>query len=343
MKGYGIIIGMTGGGFMGELAFQEGREYIFKDGGLERRIRSFIPSCFIICPLPVRSIKEGEKGYEKRINNFKLKLTGAYGIPGGKIARDLLMLFTTEAVYRKNYDEDKIKLNFKSIRDLQRSIGMKTIVESDKVLDMLKKYSGCIMNFEIEMKKEFDGQTLLFNKDDFKELRGYGEKGSKVSYYSITNVPFISKLEKLDLIRAESRRGESVLIELTLMSEFVDMVRKNAVPVDFTVYSDIQGAMMQDLYVWLVYKNYKNWKEEEIFIPKDKFIEQFGTEGEKNENMKYSRILESLEKIRKEYYENLRYKVIDDGKRREKGILFYRSPVLTKEKDIKYVPLLTRM
>jgi len=307
----------------------------------EKRLRSFIPSCFIVCPLPLRSMEKGEKEYVKRFNNFELKLTGSEGIPGGKIARDLLMLFTTEAVYRKNYEKEKITLNFESLSDLQKRIGMNTVVHGDRVLDMIKKFTGCTLSFKMELNREIDGQTLLFENELFRGVKG--EKGSRLNYKNITNVPFINKIETIDLMKEKNKRGEPLLIELTLMSEFVEMVRNNAVPVDFTVYSDIQGAMTQDLYVWLVYKNYKNWTSDEVFIPKNKLVEQFGTEGGSNENLKYARILEALEMIRKDYYTSLKYRVIDNGKRKEKGILLYRSQMPVSEQNIKYVPLLTKI
>jgi len=331
---------MTGG-----VLEYSGENLLFEEIEQKKRIRSYIPSCFIICPLPVRSLEGSEKEYVKRFNNFELKLIGANGIPGGKIARDLLMLFTTEAVVNKHNLDQRVKLKFKNLVELQRAIGMNLVNHGERVIDIIEKYSGCSIYFQADIKHKFDGQTLLFDGEMFKGMKGYNEKDVTLKYRNITNVSFINRLERVDMIRSKCKKGEPVSIELTLTSEFVDMVKDNAVPVDFTVYKEIQGPMMQDLYVWLVYKNYnyRNKNETETYISKKKMVEQFGNEGEKNENMKYQRILEALGVIKKLYYEDLSYEIVDNGKRREKGIILHKSPVVIKDEDKRYVPLLTNM
>jgi len=336
---------------MGELALSGVQGDLFSPGlkaevnNPDRRLRSYMPTCFAICPLPVRSMKSDVKEYVKRYNGFELRLIGTNGIPGGKVARDMLMLFTTEAVYRKGYigEGEKIKLSFKSLSELQRSIGMNSANHGDRLLDMLEIYSGCSIYFQFDTRYKFDGQSLLFDSRAYKGVRGYGEKDVTLTYKGISNVPFINKLERIDMIKSKCKKGEPVAIDVVLASDFVDTVADSAVSVDFTVYREIASALAQDLYVWLLYKmyNFKNTQMDEVFISKGNLIEQFGMEGDSNENMKYSRILESLDLIKRNYYEDLKYEVVDKGKRREKGIILRKSPLVIKRDDVRYVPLLT--
>lgn len=329
---------------MAESALETRGNLFLNDGRYGgKRQMGYMPSCFVICPLPIRSKDKEVKEYVKEYNNFRMEIYGSRGIPGGKIARDLLMLFTTEAVYRNYYKDERVRLYFKNLSEFQRAIGMTTLVNGHRVIEVLERYSGCSVSFQMGMKRKYDGQSLLFEDGVFRGLKGVTEKGSTMVYKKIKNVFFIHELERIDLIKEHQKRGEPVSIDITLTSEFVDMVKDNAVPVDFTVYKEIQGAMMQDLYVWLVYRNYsfKNAKEKEAYIPKKRLVEQFGTEGGTNDNMKYSRILELLSMIKKNYYEDLNYEIVNNGKRREKGIILHKSPVVIQEKDVRYVPLLT--
>ena len=306
--------------------------------GADLRLLGYMPKQFMICPLPVRSTPAEVKEYEKKYNNFRLRLVGADGVPGGKIARDMLVLFATEAVYKGAYrSHDDVGLHFNSITQFAKSIGIERNNYNKKIISLLKQFLGCNLYFEGE-KKEGAQKTIGNGEFDFD-----AESGDKLEWKRMVNVPFISRVDRIDLIKGGAKSGEPVAIDIYLSPQFVDMVcyPKSAVPVDFSVYREIQSTLEADLYVWLVYKNKCKIGSDGAFISRKNLIEQFGEENEGAERMKYVRILEAVGKIKKEYYPELDYKVIDKGSSHDKGIVLFKSEVPVGESDTRYVPLLS--
>jgi hypothetical protein len=308
--------------------------------GAERK-RSFIPKYFIICPLPVRSTGVHVQEYVRKYNQFRLRLLGANGVPGGKIARDMLMLFTSEAVYAKRHNtEGVVKLHYDSINRFVKSLGMARSNYNLKVLETMDKFAHCNIFFEQEKKRPFEkGQLDLTGMDE--ETAELLPKKGVMRLRRLVNVPFFSECSQIDVMGDGCKNGMSFAIDITLSHEFTRMAQESSVPIDFTAYCDMQSTLEKDLYVWLVYKNSQVIGQEGIFISRQNLLEQFGQDEERNEGVMYHRILEAVELIKKTYYQNLKYQIIKTGSRSGKGIVLYDSELVIKENDKRYVPLLS--
>jgi hypothetical protein len=305
----------------------------------KKRLRSFFPSCFVVCPLPMRSTKEDVKEYIKSYNNYDLRIIGTKGIPGGKMARDMLMLFTTEAVCRGE-EKKGLKLSYNSIKEFENSMGRNVTAKYDYVLNILEQYSGCMMNFEARKKISFEKKTYPLFAEEMRDEIGSG-KISELRYRGIINVPFIEKMEDIRIMRDQVKNGESIKLVIEVARQFVEVAKRNSIPVDFSVYREMNSPLMKDLYVWFVYRNNGILPEGGVFISKKNLIEQFGDGNENNEGVKYHRIIEAVREIKKRYYENLNVEIYDKGSSKNKGIKLERSPVIMKENDIRYVPLIS--
>jgi hypothetical protein len=329
---------------MGELALSRERD-LFEEGVLKKKVRSFIPSVFIICPLPIRGTKEDVKEYVKKYNDYEMRLIGTNGIPGGKIARDFLMLFTTEAVYRKNEGKEGIKITFNKIEELRGLLNINRRDYGNTIISMLEKFSGCSIYFKSQKRFEMDGQTMLFDIGLNRNVKEYNRKGNSLVFNNAINIPFIHQLKNIDLLKEGRKRGKPIIIEIEITGKFVELVKDNAVPIDFNVYREIGSSIEKDLYAWFSYRNYtaRNAGAEEVFISRENLLSQFGEEFEANERVKYQRIMEAIYSIKKNYYTELKYKVVNERYRKTKGIILYRSPLVIEEKDTRYVPLLTNI
>ena len=298
---------------------------------------AYIPSCFIICPLPVQLTDMHIKEYVREYNNFKLRLVGAKGIPGGKVARDMLALFTTEVVCGKNRNnDDNVTIHYKSLSRFAKSMGIETSSYNGKIINILEQFSGCSVYFEFEKKKKYDEQVLPFGEFGF-------NRGEKVylNYKKFQNVNFIEKMESIELIKEGQKNGESIEINIKLKSEFVKMVKENSVPIDFSVYREIQSSMEKDIYAWLVYRNNALIPREGVFVPRRSLLEQFGDENDVNERMKYLRIIDILRNMKNKYYNGLRLDIIEKGCSKKKGVVLYQSPLIMNSNDVRYIPLIS--
>lgn len=127
-----------------------------------KKLMGYIPSCFILAPFPSRNLKPDVIVYEKKYNNIEMKLAGTKGIPGGRIARDMLVLFTSHAVYEKNSDkEGAVRLHFDSIINFMKSMGYDNISKYGNVLDTLDRLSVCSLSFEARKKEKLAGNDLI--------------------------------------------------------------------------------------------------------------------------------------------------------------------------------------
>jgi hypothetical protein len=306
--------------------------------------RAFFPKYFIVCPLPTRSTGADVKEYVKKYNQFCLKIVGANGIPGGKIARDILTLFTTEAVYTKKTANDRpLRLYYDSINKFVKSIGLDRSNYNNKVLETVDKFSHCNIFFELDDRKPYAKEQLdefNFSETLKKEIPSKGV----LRLRSLVNIPFFSSYNKLDIIGEGYKSGKACAIEIVLSDDFKKLAQEYGVPIDFTVYSNMRSTLEKDLYVWLIYKNKQLIKQEGIFISRKNLVEQFGqddeNEHEESDRKKYQRIIEAVKRIRKEYCPGLNYEIIKNDRRYDKGIVLHDSKLTIKEVDKKYVPLL---
>jgi hypothetical protein len=305
---------------------------------VQKKFIKYVPAQFVMCPLPLRSLGSEVKQYERKYNNLKLKITGVNGIPSGKIARNMLMLFTTEVVYKKDsINCNIVNLYFNSLNNLVKSIGVKGSDYNNKVSNILDQFSGCSISFEINIKEKINTEKdYLFFNDKVKKENEY----NYMNFKSFINVPIIYKVKRIDLINEKRGRTDPIEIDIQLADKFVEMVKDNAIPIDSNVYNDMQSALMSDLYVWLIYRNNKIMKDDGLFISRKNLIDQFGEENLNTEREKYRRIINAIIDIKKYYYEKLNFRVIGNGSNKNKGIILYKSPLVISESNTKYVPII---
>jgi len=312
-------------------------------GGESRRIRGYVPTCFVICPLPVRMPGRDVKEYERKYNQYQLKLTGTNGIPGGKIGRDLLMLFSTEAVFLSSESDGSVNIRFHSIKRLAETIGITRNNFNDKIIDSIERYAGCSIYFEKfnEVYKKTNDNMLFSFMDE--EENKMVKRGDEVRFKRIVNVPFIHKFESLEVVRKKLKVGVPVRIDIKLASQFVTVARDHAVPINFSAYKEMGSTLEKDLYVWLVYRNNGFLPNEGLFVSRRNLLDQFSLDedrGVNNEGPNYFRILEAIKTIKKEYYENLDVEILKGGNFDERGIVLHKSPAVIDKNDEGFVTLL---
>ena len=124
--------------------------------------------------------------------------------------------------------------------------------------------------------------------------------------------------------------------KIILSPEFASFCQAHAVPIDYTVYKDIDSPVGKDIYAWLIYRNNGMSEKEPIFIPRDKLIEQFMPVAEnahpKQHQTNYSRILDHLKEIKIKYYPELRISFDSNGG----GITLYKSSTPILKDDTRY-------
>jgi hypothetical protein len=147
-------------------------------------------------------------------------------------------------------------------------------------------------------------------------------------------------MQRVDLVNTERKKTEPVSIDIELSSQFIDMVKNNSIPINYNIYYDIRSALTSDLYVWLIYRNHGVISNNGLFISRRALLEQFGENNIDNERERYSRILQSVNEIKKKYFEELKYDIIDRGSTKDKGIVLYKSPVFVDDSDLKYMPIM---
>jgi hypothetical protein len=156
---------------------------------------------------------------------------------------------------------------------------------------------------------------------------------------SVVNVPFFYKYTSAKIVRKEYKKGQSIGVDITLSAPFAEMAQRHPVPIDFNVYRSINSALGKDVYSWLVYRNNGPIPEAGLEISRKNLIEQFSSEEQKDiESQNYQRIIEEIQDIKLHYYPELNIKFIDRGAWR--GIILYKSELVIKKDDLRYVPLI---
>jgi len=315
-----------------------------------KRYMACMPTCFIICPLPIRSTGPEKPIYEKKYNNYKMQLQGSHGIPGGKIARNILMMITTAAkVFKSENVNEKnekiikpVDIKFESLKEFANIIGVENGDGLNNAIDILEKYNYLTLNFNKNNYKKdqwFEGMNNDGTNNSIKDENGYYKVRSRV------NIPFFNKMEDVKYIKNKHKRGEAIKVEIQLSQQFVDMAKENSSPIDYNVYKEIRSTVEKDIYTWLVYRVHKLAEfgnRDGLFISRENLLKQFGDDENKgNEKMKYLRIIEAIREIKKKYYTDIKCSIIERGRTDEKGIVLFQSPLVINEKDLRYVPLIS--
>ena len=135
-------------------------------------------------------------------------------------------------------------------------------------------------------------------------------------------------------VNADKKRRNFKII---LSADFVNLCSEHSVPINYSTYSSIKNATGKDMYAWFVYRNNFLKDNEPIFIPKEKFVEQFmPVKNMENYavmlNTNFQYLKERISEI-KQYYPELNVVVAKEGA----GIILFKSPNQITESDKRYI------
>lgn len=293
----------------------------------EKKSLSYIPSFFTTASLPFKNLNKTEF-VRKASNGISLLLNSPINVPYGRYGRLLLSVFTTHAVLSKEKGMP-VTIEFNSMAELLNEMQLPRQRGKD-----IKEQLDCFTRatFSFERRIEEQQQSYLF-----KNLYQPGEKIPKkdvtVRTTSTGTILFTEGVQFQEVIDDKSTRiGHFKVI---LSANFAGFCQQHAVPIDYTVYKDIASPAGKDIYAWLVYRN-NGLKDEPVFVPRDKLVEQFMPVGEeadpKTANVNYSRIIDQIKEIKKKYYPELKVDIDSSGA----GITLYKSPVSVLKDDVRY-------
>lgn len=310
-------------------------ELIEADEYTKKRSLSFVPTYFVICALPLRATKDKVLTYSRSYNQYSLRLISVRGkgLPGGRLARLLLSLFTTEAVLQKNTSpSQRIILEYRSIKELMKKMGIERCNHQKEVSELLDKFAATLITFDISESRKYEQLQQKLIPEDVSVDRPY------INLTAISNVPFFDQFTRLEVSEEKGRRGVAIFMKIVLSQQFVEMAQRNSVPVDYDVYKSINSSLGKDLYVWLVYRNNSNLPKSGLHISRKNLVDQFMSDEGKTgyEPVHYQRIIEEIKEIKKKYYKDLNVHIPLKGD----GITLFKSPSVIKSNDIRYVPLM---
>lgn len=297
----------------------------------KKRQIGYIPSFFTTASLPFKNIHK-TVFTRKGSNGVTLKLTSPNNVPFGKYGRLLLSILTTHAVISQN-NNDSLMIEYASMADLLKELQLPKQRGKD-IKEQLECFSNAAFIFTQE-KKELQAGYLF--KDMYEE-GDYPKQDVTVTTKSTGNIRFTEGVQYQEIDDGVGKRTGH--FKIALSPEFASFCQAHAVPIDYEVYKDISSPIGKDIYAWLVYRN--NGLQGQVFIPRDKFVEQFAPVSEDNTdnnsvNVRYFRLIETLKTIKEKYYKECRVEINEDGS----GITLYKSPTPVIKDDVRYALITT--
>ena len=294
----------------------------------QKKLMSYVPSFFTTASLPFRNVNS-PVFIRKGSNGITLKLSAPENVPFGRYGRLLLSLFTTHAVLSKQKD-CAVFIEYEKLLDLLNELQLPKQRGKD-IKEQLECFTNASFAFQQKV-KEFKSAYL------FKELYedgNYPKSDVMITTVSTGNIRFTTGVQYQE-IEDGSGTNKVGAFKIILSPEFASFCQAHAVPIDYTVYKDIDSPVGKDIYAWLIYRNNGMSEKEPIFIPRDKLIEQFMPVAEnahpKQHRTNYSRILDHLKEIKIKYYPELRISFDFNGG----GITLYKSPTPILKDDARY-------
>lgn len=294
----------------------------------EQKTLSYIPSFFTTASLPFKNLNKTEF-VRKASNGVSLLLNSPTNVPYGLYGRLLLSVFTTHAVLSKEKGIP-VTIEFDSMSDLLKEMQLPR-QRGKNIKEQLECFKRATFSFEQKIEEQKQGYL-------FKNLYQEGEKVPKgdvtVRTTSTGTILFTEGVQFQEVIDDNSSRiGKFKII---LSANFAAFCQKHAVPINYTVYKEISSPAGKDIYAWLVFRNNGISKENPIFVPRDKLVEQFMPVGEDSDpkiaNVNYSRIIDIIKEIKNKYYPELNVNIDSSGA----GITLFKSPTPVLKDDIRY-------
>ena len=292
----------------------------------------YIPSFFTTASLPFKNVHK-TTFVRKGSNGLTLTLTSPKNVPFGKYGRLLLSILTTHAVIQKNSDLP-VSIEYKSMSDLLRELQLPKQRGKD-IREQLDCFTGAAFVFEQRVEELKAG--YLF-KDLYKEGE-YPKSDVSVRTVSTGSIRFTAGVQYKEVTNLELNDNKIGYFKIILSDEFAAFCQRHAVPIDYSVYKEIESPIGKDLYAWLIYRNHSI--KEPVFIPRSKLVEQFmpldKDSGANGLNKHYYHIVEILKDIKERYYKDLNLDINKDGR----GITLKKSPTPVIENDPRYALITT--
>ncbi len=296
----------------------------------EQHVLSYIPSFFTTASLPFKNINKTEFK-RKASNGISLILNSPSNVPFGKYGRLLLSVFTTHAVLSK---EKKIPvvIEFDSMSQLLREMQLPRQRGKD-IKEQLDCFTRATFSFEQKIEEQKQGYL-------FKNFFAPGEKLPKedvtVRTTSTGTILFTEGVQYQELLDSNSKNPHIGNFKIILSANFANFCQNHAVPINYTVYKDISSPVGKDIYAWLVFRNNGLKKDSPVFIPREKLVEQFMPVSEGSDpkiaNVNYSRIIDQIKEIKKNYYPELNVDIDSNGS----GITLHKSVTPVVKDDVRY-------
>ena len=285
----------------------------------QKKLMSYVPSFFTTASLPFRNVNS-PVFIRKGSNGITLKLSAPENVPFGRYGRLLLSLFTTHAVLSKQKD-CAVFIEYEKLLDLLNELQLPKQRGKD-IKEQLECFTNASFAFQQKVKELYEDGN-------------YPKSDVMITTVSTGNIRFTTGVQYQE-IEDGSGTNKVGAFKIILSPEFASFCQAHAVPIDYTVYKDIDSPVGKDIYAWLIYRNNGMSEKEPIFIPRDKLIEQFMPVAEnahpKQHQTNYSRILDHLKEIKIKYYPELRISFDSNGG----GITLYKSPTPVLKDDKRY-------
>jgi len=294
----------------------------------EKKSLSYIPSFFTTASLPFKNINKTEF-VRKASNGISLYLNSPTNVPFGRYGRLLLSVFTTHAVLSKQKGSSVI-IEYDSMSQLLKEMQLPRQRGKD-IQEQLECFTRATFSFEQKIEEQKQGYL-------FKDLYEPGEKKPRadvtVRTTSTGTILFTEGIQFQEVIDENSNRIGKFKIQLS--ANFANLCQKHAVPIDYTVYKNIESAVGKDIYAWLVFRNNGMNENKPVFVPRDKLIEQFMPVNEnadpKTANVNYKRIIDQIKDIKENHYPELNVDIDSSGT----GITLHKSPTPVLKDDVRY-------
>ena len=219
-------------------------------------------------------------------------------------------------------------MEFRSLADLLKEMQLPR-QRGSAVREQLE----CFMNASFAFDQRVEERQAGYLFKDLYQDGNYPKKDVNVVIRSTGNIRFTEGIQfkEIEDGSAENKFGDFKII---LSAEFARFCQHHAVPIDYTVYRDINSAVGKDLYAWLVFRN--NGITNPVFIPKESLVDQFmpvtETANPNQRNVNYNRLIDMLAEIKTKYYPELNIDLDSNSL----GITLFKSPTPVIKNDKRY-------
>lgn len=294
----------------------------------KRDLMAFFPSVFIMSALPLKDVKKSV--FTRKYNDISLTINN-YAIteddnkkrvPYGKYARLVLALLTTKAKIHSK--EDKVVVTYKNIQELLDEMQLPRQRGKD-ILEQLELFLSSQFVFSGRIKNA--AQKSLFREfEDFQDP-------VKVEILNTNYIPFCTRITTINTVSSDNKKNKAISFELA--PQFVDLCEKHAVPINYTVYKEINSIIGKDLYVWLLYRNNFIKEGEPLFISRKALVDQFcdvtDPEDKDEFNNNFYRLKDIIYDLKNKYMPELKYNFDDSG------LNLYKSDYVILPGDRRYI------